>query len=224
MNKLKYRCLVLDHDNTVVATTPDIQYPAFMNALIRLGIKLDLNEAEFIRKEYYGLTAYAKEALLLDDNAIKLLTTYFYEYVKTHPSRVYGGIAEILHRYIAAGGLICVVSKSPEEYILRDYQANSLPQPNIVFGLELDAEQHKPNTYPLEQIMRKMNLQASELLVVDDKSSGLEMANAFGADAVISGWGLVDADIKSKMQEKSGRAIYIDTIEDFYYYLFGEKL
>lgn len=34
--KLKVKCLVLDHDDTVVKSTPEINYPSFKNALAQL--------------------------------------------------------------------------------------------------------------------------------------------------------------------------------------------
>ncbi|HOK48860.1 MAG TPA: hydrolase, partial [Sedimentibacter sp.] len=30
---MKYKCLVLDHDDTAVKSTPDIHYPSFVKAL-----------------------------------------------------------------------------------------------------------------------------------------------------------------------------------------------
>jgi phosphoglycolate phosphatase len=33
---LKYKCLILDHDDTSVKSTPDIHYPSFVQALKEL--------------------------------------------------------------------------------------------------------------------------------------------------------------------------------------------
>lgn len=46
---MKYRCLVLDHDDTVVKSTPDIHYPSFVEALKLLRPDMEtLSLEEFV--------------------------------------------------------------------------------------------------------------------------------------------------------------------------------
>ena len=43
---MRYRCLILDHDDTVVNSTATIHYPAFLEALklLRPGVTISLDD------------------------------------------------------------------------------------------------------------------------------------------------------------------------------------
>ncbi len=41
VNKMKYKCLVLDHDDTVVKSTPTIHYPSFIEAMKELRPQME---------------------------------------------------------------------------------------------------------------------------------------------------------------------------------------
>ena len=69
-----------------------------------------------------------------------------------------------------------------KDAIVRDYQENGLPQPDVIYGWDLPPEQRKPAPWALEQIMAQFSLPASELLMVDDLKPGYDMARAAGVD------------------------------------------
>ena len=100
----------------------------------------------------------------------------------------YDGMREIMQRQKAEGGLVCVVSHSFEENIVRDYRANGLPEPDAVFGWGRPVEQRKPYPYPLEEIMRMYSLESRELLMIDDLKPGYDMAKSCGVDFAAVGW------------------------------------
>ena len=54
---MKYKALVLDHDDTSVKNTPEIHYPAFLKTLelLRPGEKLSLGELMKIHVEIEGV-------------------------------------------------------------------------------------------------------------------------------------------------------------------------
>ena len=124
----------------------------------------------------------------MDDAMLDIEWRFWREYVKDHVPAAYPGIREIMERQRAAGGLICVVSHSFDDNILRDYRANSLPVPDAVFGWEQPPERRKPYTWPLEEIMRRFGLKHGELLMIDDLKPGFDMAAACGVDFAGVGW------------------------------------
>ena len=46
---LRYRCLVLDHDDTTVDSTRAVNYPQFLEALARYRPELHISEEQFFR-------------------------------------------------------------------------------------------------------------------------------------------------------------------------------
>ena len=114
----------------------------------------------------------------------------------------YPGIRELLHRFRAAGGKICVVSHSSRENITRDYGIHFDMQPDDIFGWDLPEEQRKPSTYPLEQIMRKYGFTPKDLLVVDDMKPAWQMAKKAGCDIAFAGWSRKDCPEISREMEK----------------------
>ena len=49
---LRFPCLVLDHDDTVVQSTPTINYPSFVESLRVLRPGMTLSLEEFLRYSY----------------------------------------------------------------------------------------------------------------------------------------------------------------------------
>ena len=153
---LKYPCLVLDHDDTVVQSETTINYPYFCYILdqFRPGQKITLKEyidgcchlgfVEMCRQNY----GFTDEELAQEYQGWK-------GYIKTHIPSPYPGIKSLIQRHKAEGGLICVVSHSGVENITRDYLEHFNIMPDEIFGWDLPEEQRKPSAYPLEQIMQK---------------------------------------------------------------------
>lgn len=190
---LKYPCLVLDHDDTVVQSEATVNYPFFCYILdqFRPGTTITLKEymhgcchlgfTEMCRK-WYGFT----EQELADEYR------GWQEYIKTHSPAPFPGIAQIIHRQKAEGGLVCVVSHSCNDNITRDYATHFGIQPDVIFGWDYPEHQRKPNPYPLEQIMKKYGLSPKALLVVDDMKPAWEMATKAGVPIAFAAWGRKD--------------------------------
>ena len=186
---LKYPCLVLDHDDTVVQSETTINYPFFCYILdqFRPGETITLEEytngcfspgfADMCR-QHYGFT----------DQELKDEYQGWMDYVKTHIPDPFPGICELIQRYKEAGGIICVVSHSSVVNITRDYQTHFGILPDDIYGWDLPAHQRKPSTYPLEQIMLKYQLKPNELLVVDDLKPAWIMSHNAGVPIAFAAW------------------------------------
>lgn len=190
---LKYPCLILDHDDTVVQSEATINYPCFCRYLeqYRPGMTMSLAEyVDFCSNMSFGEMCKARFNLTEDE--MKQEYTFWKTYVRTHIPEAYPGIKELLHEYRQAGGIICVVSMSSEENILRDYQHNFNLIPDRIYGCDLPEEQQKPNPWALGQIRKEYGFTPEELLVIDDMKFAVGMARKAGSPIAFAGWGRKD--------------------------------
>lgn len=186
---MKYKCLVFDHDDTVVNSTATIHHPCFQKYLdLRYPGRTCSLEEYFLKNFDPGFIPMCREEYGMDDEALADETAFWQAYVKEHVPDAYPGIKEIMERQKAEGGLLCVVSHSFEYNILRDFAANGLPEPDAVYGWGLPLEKRKPSPFPLLDIMEKFSLEPSEMLVIDDLKPGYVMAKACGVDFAAVGW------------------------------------
>ena len=186
---MRFRCLVFDHDDTVVNSTATIHYPCFVRFLEDYYPQKTCSLDEFFLKNFSpGFLSMCREEYGMDEETIELEGEYWNNYVRTRIPAVYPGIRDIMLRHRAEGGLIAVISHSYRENILRDYLANGLPEPDLVFGWELPPEKRKPSPWPLREVMHQFSLHSDELLVIDDLKPGFDMANACDVPFAASGW------------------------------------
>lgn len=187
---MKYKCLVLDHDDTVVKSTPDIHYPSFVESMKELRPEMKpYTLDEFVSYCFEpGFHPLCKDILKYTDEEMKRQQAVWRKYTASVVPDVYEGFVEIIRDFKECGGYICVVSHSEKERILRDYDEKIGVKPDLVFGWEAEEWQRKPNPYPLEEIMRRLNLASEDLLMVDDLKPGLDMARICKVDFCCAGW------------------------------------
>lgn len=189
MHMLKYPCLVLDHDDTVVQSETTINYPYFCYILDQFRPGMTITLEEYIHGCYYQ--GFAEMCRLKYNFTAEELTKEYLgwkEYIKTHIPLPYPGIKTVIQRHKAAGGILCVVSHSAKDNITRDYQAHFNIVPDEIYGWDLPEHQRKPNPYPLQQIMKKYHLEPGQLLVVDDLKPAYEMARAVSVPIGFAQW------------------------------------
>ena len=186
---LKYPCLVLDHDDTVVQSEATINYPFFCYILDHFRPGTKITPEEYIQgcfqpgfadmcRQWYG---FSEEELQAEHRGWK-------EYMRTHIPAPFPGIARIIRKQKEAGGILCVVSHSSQENIIRDYQAHFGIMPDAIYGCDLPAEQCKPNPYPLKQIMKEFGFTPAQLLVVDDLKPAWQMCRDAGVQIGFAAW------------------------------------
>lgn len=219
---MKYRCLVLDHDDTVVKSTPDIHYPSFVEALrlLRPDMKA-LSLEEFVSYCFNpGFSALCKDILNFNIDEQKYQYNIWKSYTKSKIPDFYPGFPELIKEYKKSGGIICVVSHSESEQIIRDYRLNCNLTPDLIFGWELEEQQRKPNPYPIIEIMRRFNLESNEILVVDDLKPGLDMAKSCNITFAGAGWSHVIPEIMEYMKINSD--YYFSTVDSFRKFVLSE--
>ncbi len=201
---MKYKCLVLDHDDTVVNSTATIHYPAFIEYLKLRRPHLVDNytlESYFVKNFHPGILSLLSDEVGLDEGELKDEEKFWSEYVKCHIPSAYPGMAEIIADFKRAGGIIAVSSHSFGGYITRDYKHNGLPMPDDIFGWDIPPEKRKPAPDTVLEIMEKYSLKPHEILVVDDLKPGYDMARAAGAHFAAAGWAYDVPEIERFMQE-----------------------
>lgn len=220
---LTYPCLVLDHDDTVVRSEETVNYPAFLGMLAKFRPgAAPPTLPEFTRWcSGKGYAALCKEGYGLTDEEVTEQFEMWLCYVMTHMPPAFPGIRELLLRYRKAGGRICVSSHSCRENILRDYGAHFGFEPDLIFGWELEPEQRKPEPYALDQIREKLEIDYSEMLVVDDLMTGYRMAEARNVAFAWAGWGRTNVpEIRKFMMSHAN--FCLDTVGELERLLFSD--
>ena len=220
---MKYKCLVLDHDDTVVDSTASIHYPCFVEYLEltrpHIASKYSL-EDYFVKNFSPGIIELFCDEIGLDSEELKREEAYWESYVQHHVPKAYPGIAELIAEFKSRGGIVAVDSHSFKKYIERDYLANSLPSPDIIFGWDIPKEQRKPSPYTLNWLMQNYGFKRSELLVVDDLKPGYDMARGAGVDFAAAGWAYDVPEIEGFMRENCD--YYFKTVKELSDMLFCE--
>ena len=218
----KYKCLVLDHDDTVVQSMKTLSYPFFLYELkqFRPGATISLEEY-ILECHRLGFAELCRQRFHFTDEEMKIEHRQWMEYIMCNIPAPYPGIDRVIHRQKDEGGLICVVSHSHADNIGRDYQAHFGILPDAIYGWELLPHQRKPNPWPLEDIMRRFGLKPEEILVVDDMKLACQMAEPLGVNVCYAGWsGMGVQSLADEM--KAICSMDFDTTESFYNYLFEE--
>ena len=93
-----------------------------------------------------------------DDEMLEMEKNYWLNYVSRHIPQAYPGIGEIMCRHKAEGGILCVISHSMSQYILRDYRENGLPEPDQIYGWDLPSALRKPDPYAVFEVLKTCSL------------------------------------------------------------------
>ena len=223
MNMMKIKCLVLDHDDTTVNSTPCIHYPAFVKILEELRPGKMYSQEEFLTANLTpGLGAFYINELGFTAEEMAREQEIWRSYVASVIPPFFPGMPELIRRQRESGGFVCVVSHSFPEYIRRDYQTAGIPEPDLVFGWDTDRSKCKPSPYPLEEIMRRTGCSPDELIMVDDLKAGLDMAHSCGVKFAACGWGYNNPEIRSFMLKNAD--YYLEQVTDLERILFsGEQ-
>lgn len=211
---MKYPCLVVDHDDTVVNSTATVHFPSFCEFMAIHYPKLRYTLEEYFLKNFSpGTLELFRDEIGMDDEMLREEHRFWDVYVQNHVPQAYAGMREILWAHKNAGGLLCVVSHSLSKNILRDYRENGLPEPDLIFGWESPVEQRKPSAYPLQRIMERFGLGREDLLVLDDLKPGYDMAHAAGIRFAAAGWANDIPQIEDFMRRNCD--LYFKTVAAF---------
>ena len=97
---MRFPCLVLDHDDTVVNSTAVIHFPSFLAYLkqVRPGLSYTLDD--YFRKNFDpGIIPLFKDELGFTDEELEGEYRFWQKCVATRVPKAYPGMREILERY-----------------------------------------------------------------------------------------------------------------------------
>lgn len=213
---LRYNCLIIDHDDTVVDSSASVHYPAYLEMMRQLRPDIepvDLN-GWFLKNFHPGILSYLTEELRLTSEEMNVEYAVWRSYSQSRKPHFYPGILDMLADYSSRGGKIAVVSHSERDIIERDYgeTGGGVVTPDIVFGWEMDEGRRKPDPWPVLEVMRRLSLNREEVLVVDDLKPAVLMARRAGVDMAGVGWAHRIPVIVEYM--KSNCDYYCPTVDD----------
>ena len=219
---LRYRCLVLDHDDTTVDSTRSVNYPQFREALAHFRPEMTMSEEEYFLHCFDpGFYEMCREILHYTDAEMAEHLQMWKDFHKDHHPPFFPGMPELIRRQKAEGGLVCVVSHSTIDVIEDAYRHDHVPLPDLIFGAEQPAERCKPNPWPMEQILKHFDLQPREVLMVDDMPQGGRMAHALGVEFACAGWYGMLPQIEANMRTQC--EYFFSTVDAFSDFLFERK-
>jgi len=221
---LRYRCLILDHDDTAVDSTARVHHPAHVAGLAALRpgrAALDL-EGWFLKNFDPGIGVYLRDELGLSAEELREELSIWREHTGRVDPPFYPGFIDTLRAFRAQGGLITVVSHSEAEVVRRHYRAATAGrplEPDLVFGWEQEEHRRKPSPWPARQILRAFGLQPAQALIVDDLKAGVMMGESSGVAVAAAGWGHNIPLIRSYMRKHC--LAYFSTVRDFARFVLG---
>ena len=218
---MKFKCLILDHDDTVVNSSASIHYPSFVEYLKIARPELADNytlESYFLKNFHPGILSLLCDECGLNETELKEEEAFWREFVKNHIPKAYDGFREIIDRFLREGGIVVVDSHSYSNYIKRDYEANSLPMPTRIYGWDIEPSWRKPSPATVLEVMRDYNLSPSEVLVVDDLKPGYDMARGAGVVFAAAGWAYDGPELEEFMRKNCD--YYLKTVGELSSLLF----
>ena len=215
---LRFPCLIVDHDDTVVDSTRTVHYPCFVEYCRTYFPAYTCTLEEYFTCNFDpGVIPFFRDIVGMSEEEMLHEQTFWNAYVQQHVPGAYPGMREILERQKAEGGKLCVISHSYRENILRDYRENGLPEPDLVFGWECPREKRKPSPWGLEQIMETFGFAPQEMLMLDDLKPGYDMARTAGVPFAAAGWANDIPSIERFMRDNCD--VYFKRVEELAAYL-----
>ena len=217
---LKYPCLVLDHDDTVVQTMKTLSYPFWCLELEQFRPGTTMTMEDYVRQCHnLGFADMCREVFHFTDEELKLEHSQWMGYVMKNIPEIFPGIDRIIKRQKEEGGMLFVVSHSHEDNILRDYRHHFGIHPDGIYGWERPVQERKPNAFPLLDIMEKYGLKPEEIIVVDDMQLACQMADPHGVKVAFAGWD--DMGVPELREEMAKRCAFsFDSVEKLEKFLF----
>lgn len=191
---MKYKCLVLDHDDTVVNSSQSIHYPAFLDTLRTLRPNTealsfeDFNHHCFV----YGFYHLCKERYSFTNEEMEIEYRIWKSHTQAKQADPFEGFREILHKFKMNGGKIVVVSYSESTEIKRDYLDHFGFEPDLIFAHDHGKDKLKPNPYPILETIKIFEIDTKEILVIDDMPVGYEMAENANVEFIWAQWAYFD--------------------------------
>ena len=220
---LRYRCILIDHDDTAVDSTSAVHYPAHLEALrvLRPNRVPPTVEQWLLWNFDPGIMAYLVDELAMTREELDVEFRIWRSFTSDRTPPFFPGFLDLLSDVRKAGGLVVVVSYSERDIIERHYRAASDPPflPDLIFGWDHDESRRKPNPWPVQEALRLLDCAAAEALIVDDLKPGILLSQASGVAFAAAGWAHRVPQIESYM--RANASVYCESVETLRKHLFS---
>lgn len=219
---LRYKCLLLDHDDTAVKSTETVHYPAHLESLrvLRPGRPAPTLE-KWLLANFHGIMEYLVGELGLTAAELDRELEIWRSFTSTRTPEFFPGFTEVLSEFRRRGGRVAVISHSEAGTIESHYRRVGDPDcmPDLVFGWVENEEQRKPSAWPVRQALEHFGLEAGEALIVDDLKPGVLMSRASGVAIAGAGWSHRVSEIEGYM--RANTIAYFTSVASFGSFLLG---
>ena len=200
---MKYKCLILDHDDTIVDSTKSVNFISFTQVMKKLRPDVKLSLEEFYKLNFEpGFMSICFDVFKFSQDEMDYQVRHWQDFISKHSPDVFEGIKDLLWEYVEKGGKIFVVSHSCEKDIIRHYKYHGLPLPEKVYGWEYEEAKRKPNIWPVEDIIAHFGFERDEIIMVDDLKPGKIMADNSGINFAAAGWAHQIPEIVNYMKKE----------------------
>ena len=220
---MRYKCVILDHDDTVAESSRAIHHPAHREVMRLMRPELrPLDFDEWMLKNFEpGVMEYLQGELGMDTAEIQVEHGIWRSFSARQDAPFFDGVVELLEEF-AIHGSIAVVSHSEVDVIERNYAfaSQGRVKPDLIYGWDFDPKRRKPSPWPVHEILRRLGLSEEEVIVVDDLKPGVEMAREAGVAIAGAGWAYDIPRIRSYMRAMCD--FYFDTVAALHSHLLGD--
>ena len=186
---MKYKCLILDHDDTVVNSTVQVHYPSMMECLRELRPKMKMGFDEFNMLNFeLGFHDFMYNYLGFSEEEAKREEEIWRSWTERIRPDFFDGFRDIINSFKSCGGIVMVSTHSCKDTVIKDYKAAGCVLPDEIFGWELPNEKRKPDLYGINYTMDKYNLTPKDMIMVDDMKHGVVMCKNAGIECVFADW------------------------------------
>jgi phosphoglycolate phosphatase/pyrophosphatase PpaX len=223
-NGIRFRCLLIDHDDTAVDSMSVVHYPAHVEALatLRPGRAAPTKE-QFLLHNFHGIMDYLVGELKLTREELAQEFQIWRRWTTSRIPPFFPGVLDLLEEFRHRGGKVAVISHSEKDVIEGHYRAARNPPflPDLVFGWDHDEKRRKPSPWPVQEALRELDLLPSQALILDDLKPGILMSRATGVPAAAAGWSHRVPEIESYM--RANAVAYFPRVEDLRCFLFDAR-
>ena len=221
---VRWRCILIDHDDTAVDSTAVIHYPAHLHALrVLRPHRVPPSRDQWLVWNFHGIMDYLVGELGMTKEELATEFEIWRSWTISHVPPFFPGFLELLVDYRAQGGRVAVISHSETDVIEACYRAvpGAPFLPDLIFGWEHDESRRKPSPWPVQEALRRFGCAAEDALVVDDLKPGVLMARAAGVAIAAAGWSHRVAEIERYMRANS--MAYCARVDDLRALLLGDS-
>jgi beta-phosphoglucomutase-like phosphatase (HAD superfamily) len=217
---LRFKCLLVDHDDTAVNSTAAIHYLSHLECLreLRPGLKAPSLEEWFLIN-FNGIMKHLEGELGFSKGELDRELEIWRNFTRNRTPEFFPGFLELMGDFRREGGRVAVISHSEGDVIASHYARSGVPEacPDLIFGWDDDAARRKPSPWPVREALERFGLGEREALILDDLKPGVLMSRATGVPAAAAGWSHRIPEITRYM--RANTIVYFESVEEARAYL-----